>query len=773
MRIKTNQISFRKDILKVVKRHFILDKIRVNKTFLIKGKNYVISLNVKKHISKRKQLYNYEDKNKNRLYNQSDNESISNEEMKENYSSNESMKDVQQKERDNNQIINNGNTLNKQESSIKNQNVDNISLSKEVELKNVNNIKEPQSSGKAYLNSKFSNEIQNNKKSKELCEKPVSLEKTKEEESNEIINIKPKGLYNLGLNCYMNSLLQCLFYIKELREFFIKNKHKFSEEQLVCKAFADVIFGLIYDEKEYFEPREFKKLIGNKNSLFEGFKAGDVKDLFFNLIDSFLTELNKEYEDNKDNEEILNMPNYSDEIQMFEESKKEIEQNNNIINQLFIGYYSIQYDCDKSKQSTYSFQTESFILFDLTKIQHHFFEENLSFELLFSYYIRRQEKSSFYCDFCKETHIGEAYEKIYRPPKILVIILDRGHGKTFKGNVEIKKVIDLKPFIFEENYKYNTIYELICVSSHRGTSSSSGHYTACCKTDNNKYYYFSDTYVKEINEENLIQDEPYLLFYRQTSFNEENMNKINKKEKDNKINNIKLQNENYNINSNNNNKNQNFNENTNKTKRYNEKEDKDNNNNNSNINNDNYYNIDFKKYEIKSDDNTKNKNKFMNMSYSYIIESKAIKYALDKFLYNFNTNYYKVDYYYSYYPQNSYQNIWKLTIIGPKNSPYEGRKFNFKLDFSKVFNYITDNITLEDNIYHLNFDGEKGKLLFDIKYEENKSFYENILELIQFIYNLFNKPNYEISSQYIDEQKLNLYINNRKKYYENCKNFYA
>ena len=148
--------------------------------------------------------------------------------------------------------------------------------------------------------------------------------------------------------------------------------------------------------------------------------------------------------------------------------------------------------------------------------------------MLFNYYLRKQKNSSFYCNQCKLTHIGEAYDRIYRPPKILIIILDRGHGKTFKGKVEIKKNLDLQSFIVEENYeyKYSTKYELICVSSHRGSSSSNGHYTASCKTDNNKYYYFSDTYAKEINEEQLIRDEPYLLFYLR---NENNMDSTNTK----------------------------------------------------------------------------------------------------------------------------------------------------------------------------------------------------------------------------------------------------
>ena len=674
MTIEKYQKSFQKDILKIIKRYFALDKIRLNKRYVIKANNFNITLNIKKYIPKRKIIYNYENNYKNNLYNKNYNKSVINEEMKDNYSSNESMEDTQKKESEKNKIINNGNILNEQNSSNKQQNSSNIyksflnnnkSLCEEEEKK-INNQKKSQSSEKAFVNSKLYRGIEN-KKFKENYERSNSLEKIKEEEEiNEINNLKPKGLYNLGLNCYMNSLLQCLFYIKELRDYFIENKDKFKDEQLVCKAFSDVIHGLKEDEKDYFVPREFKKLIGNKNNLFGGVKAGDVKDLFFNLIDSFLTELNKEYEDNDSD---INIPNYSNEIQMFEEAKKEIDQNNHIINELFIGYYNTKYDCDKSKESTYSFQTESFILFELEKIQHYFSDNELTFELLFSYYIRKQEKSSFYCNYCKKTHIGDAYERIYRPPKIFVIILDRGHGKTFNGKVEIKKYLDLKPFIHENNYKYSTLYELICISSHRGKSSSSGHYTSCCKTDNNKYYYFSDTYVKEIKEENLIQDEPYLLFYKQTNLTKEDMNKINKAENDKKINNIKLQNKNYSFNT----INKRYNENG---KKYNNNIQRIDQNISSIVNNANYHNLKYKKQEAIENnfENKKNRNLTSNKTYLYKIESKEIKYALEQFLYNSNNNY-KVDY---YYPTNKYNNIWKLTILGPKKTPYDGKKFNFK-----------------------------------------------------------------------------------------------
>ena len=101
----------------------------------------------------------------------------------------------------------------------------------------------------------------------------------------------------------MNSLLQCLYFVPELREYFIENIDKFNNNT-VCKAFALVMYGLKNEKKDYFEATEFKKIMGSKNSLFFGFKAGDAKDLYFNLIDAFITELTKESEDLPEEEDI-------------------------------------------------------------------------------------------------------------------------------------------------------------------------------------------------------------------------------------------------------------------------------------------------------------------------------------------------------------------------------------------------------------------------------------------------------------------------------------
>ena len=420
-----------------------------------------------------------------------------------------------------------------------------LELKKEKKI-NDSKIYESKSKEKGN-NSNQSLNKKGNPKKEVSREKNLNLKESKEEEKEEedkeegeeeqkSKKFEPKGLENLGLSCYMNSILQCLFYIPELRNYFIEEKENFDEdEQKVCKAFSDVMYKL-KNYKKAIKADKFKKAMGEKNNLFEGKKAGDAKDLFFNIIDSLLVELNDEITNlngGESNEEEEN-DDIKDPKQLFEQCKNEVDEEN-IINKLFIGYYETIYECSKTEgEKTYSFQNESFLLFELVKIKKYFNKENLTLDECFSYFYRKQKNSSFFCSKCKDVEISECKEVIYRPPEILVIILDRGKGKSFKGKVDFNKYLDLVNCIKEEDYKYSSLYQLIGVSTHSGESSSSGHYTARCLTDNGLYYYFSDEKVLKIkNDEELFEDEPYILFYKKIDKNkineniEKNIDKIN------------------------------------------------------------------------------------------------------------------------------------------------------------------------------------------------------------------------------------------------------
>ena len=330
-------------------------------------------------------------------------------------------------------------------------------------------------------------------------------------ENNEINN-KPKGLYNLNFNCYINSLIQCFYYIKSLRNYFIDNKNKFNKEKPICEALSNILYNLKNGKESNYDASKFKQIMGEKNKLFEGFNGGDAKDLFFNLIDSILYELST----NDKNIKSSNVESgISEKMHAFKEAEEEVDKNI-IINDVFIGFYEVIYKCSYHACNIYSFSYETFILFNLEKISQSFGNNELSLDNCFEYNFNRNYKTSFYCSKCKTNENNLSVEKIYKPPKILVLILDRGKGKKFKGKVNFTIDLDLLNYIDmdENDGEFSTKYKLISVLTHSGVSSASGgHYTACCLTDNGSYYYFSDTFVKEIQEEILFRNEPYLLFY--------------------------------------------------------------------------------------------------------------------------------------------------------------------------------------------------------------------------------------------------------------------
>ena len=66
----------------------------------------------------------------------------------------------------------------------------------------------------------------------------------------------PKGILNLGLNCYMDSLLQCLFNIPDLRNYFIKElRNKKFDKKLspICYYFAKVMKHLLYSTEKFID----------------------------------------------------------------------------------------------------------------------------------------------------------------------------------------------------------------------------------------------------------------------------------------------------------------------------------------------------------------------------------------------------------------------------------------------------------------------------------------------------------------------------------------
>ena len=628
------------------------------------------------------------------------------------------------------------------------------------------------------------------KKNKKTENKSQEKNKNRNNNINNNLNnniYNPKGLVNLGLSCYMNSIVQCFFHIIKLRDYFISNENNFDDkEQPISNALSELMYELKNGNVKNVKPTKLRKVIADKNPLFSENKAGDAKDLYFNLIDGLLDELSDGISKEPSNSGELNL---SDKIEVYKETKKEIDYNN-IINKIFIGIYESIYICKKKKKYIYAFQVESFILFDLENIKKHYDKEHLSLDLCFDYYIKDHEKSSFYCNLCNETHEGKSINGIYESPEILTIILDRGHGKTFKGQVDFEQKINLLKYVDKENNKdkKDIFYKLICICTHSGDSSSKGHYTSYCLNENGKFYYFSDDYVEEVEDEKeLYEDEPYLLFYQKLETNNIGYNEDNNQIKDlndnltnndendnNNENNIIEENKNSNEEYENNNEkninNDKFikngkNENENKNLKINQKEegevggltekDEEKEKETKNIENNNINDLKIKinEYLNKTDmknikiENigTENQKILIKEVLNLLIEEKNPKYII---------NYYLQD--------QKDPLIWKLIIKGPKESFYKDRDIHFKIDFNSLeFENLTKSTYNETKIYHLNFYNDLEEIPFEYKYNSNFSFYQNINNYFDFLYELLINPKTDICE---DKEKLKIYNQYPDKY---------
>ena len=323
----------------------------------------------------------------------------------------------------------------------------------------------------------------------------------------------PKGLENFSLNCYMNSLLQCFYHIKGLRNNFIEPSEFSKENQKVCYALSEVMNHLTYGKEKNYSPINFKKTLGEKNSIFKGTKGGDVSDLYRTIIDSIIEENPYEYpEDDNDDGDNTNQKN------MYLIAKKEVDENNPIIKELNYFYETI-YFCPKGSKC-YSIQNDTSIILDLLKASKWAKSNNLALNKCFEHYFRLLDNNEFYCSKCDEFHKNKSQDKILSLPKVLTIILNRGKGKQFTNHVKIDEIINIEKYVDEtfiekKNRKYK--YKLIGISTHTGSSSYAGHYYSYCyREKENKFYCFNDTTVMPVKKKEYLNDgysEPYILFY--------------------------------------------------------------------------------------------------------------------------------------------------------------------------------------------------------------------------------------------------------------------
>ena len=328
------------------------------------------------------------------------------------------------------------------------------------------------------------------------------------------------GLLNIGATCYMNATLQSFSNIGRLRTYLLNKEiyknleNEKDNNKKLSFALAEVLKNLWEVlQHRFYGPENFKKVISEKNQLFQGIAANDPKDLIIFLLQTMHEELNNPPNNKNTNNIIPNETNLNEVFDCFSNDYK--NENQSIISDEFYGYTNSLTICGFCKYNINNVQIINILFFPLEEIRKfkNFNHNNVSITDCFEYYERVETYPTFHCNYCKRDCNAYNQTKIVFSPRTLIINLNRGKGLEFNVNIVYEEYLNLRKYIYFENSPY--YYELIGVICHLGSNDEGGHFIAYCKNSENcEWYKYNDQFVTkcyfdEVKRANL----PYVLFY--------------------------------------------------------------------------------------------------------------------------------------------------------------------------------------------------------------------------------------------------------------------
>ena len=295
------------------------------------------------------------------------------------------------------------------------------------------------------------------------------------------------GFINNGNNCYLNSSLQLLTRVKELRINILNFKYENICSDSITEGKIYIEFKNIIQDinngKKTIDPRKLKKVMGMIDERYKDNNQEDANEFISNFLDGLLNEIG----DKNNLPEPLNINNESDQIaynKFYNRFYK--KKGNSFLLDLFYSILKTQKVC-KNCGKVNSIKFNAYNIIELPIINLCNKGNDIQFEDIIYNYFKKNENIDGECNNCGKNAI---YEKIniYSLPKYLIFYFGRTVDNFYLNNT----IIYHDKYTFE-SFKNNDIdYNLECVIEHSG-GAHFGHYTSLCPINKtNNWYKFND-----------------------------------------------------------------------------------------------------------------------------------------------------------------------------------------------------------------------------------------------------------------------------------------
>ncbi|CAF0873121.1 unnamed protein product [Adineta steineri] len=303
------------------------------------------------------------------------------------------------------------------------------------------------------------------------------------------------GLKNLGNTCFMNSAIQCLSNVSQLKNFFlsdywhqmINHKNPLGTQGQVAQDYADLMSDMWLSNKNSITPKRLKTSVANFAEIFTGYSQQDAHEFMHFLLDALHEDLKDDTNDSSPISKLF----YGRTISIITcvSKKRHVEQ----VEDLFT-YLPLTIPTEQPL-------TVQQCLTNLSAVQ------------------IASSNSEWFCSKCRKKRQSKKQMYLFDLPRVLILQIKRFNYGT-QSTTKITKFVqyplelNLTPFIIKGQNLQEMIYDLIAVCLHTG-SLSGGHYFTYAKHErNDQWYCFNDSSVT-LQQQDIINQNAYILLYKQ------------------------------------------------------------------------------------------------------------------------------------------------------------------------------------------------------------------------------------------------------------------